>query len=264
MRLALRAASLRGPGLPGWTQSLPVLCDPSLWTDGPVQPLPLTTLPPNERRRAGPINRLALSVAEEACAQASLNPTTVASLFASSNGDGGVIDSIMRALTTPGAEVSPTQFHNSVHNAAGGYWPISHNSISPATAISCFDWTFGTGLLKAAAEAITENHPVLFVAYDMPIPGPIGTVRITPVSFACAFVLDPTPDAPAIAQLVLSYNASAPDMTDVPEHPAFRSLALGNPAARSLPLFRLLALRQAGTISAGCLNGALRIEVTPC
>ncbi|BCK76820.1 beta-ketoacyl synthase-like protein [Acetobacter aceti NBRC 14818] len=264
MRLALRAVSLRGPGLPGWTGSVPVLCDPSLWTDGPVRPPPLMTLPPNERRRAGPISRLALSVAEEACAQTSLNTVTVSSVFASANGDGGVIDSILRAITTSGEDVSPTQFHNSVHNAAAGYWTISHGSISPATAIGCFDWTFGTGLLKAAAEAVTENHPILFVAYDMPIPGPIGTVRITPVSFACAFVLDPDVDAPAMAQLTLTYDASAPDATDLPEDPSLRALALGNPAARSLPLLRLLALRQAGTISAGCLNGALRIEVTPC
>lgn len=264
MRLALRAAALRGPGLPGWTDSVPVLCDPSLWIDRPVQPPPLTTLPPNERRRAGPISRLALSVVEEACAQTSLNPTTMASVFASANGDGGVIDSILRAITTPGMDVSPTQFHNSVHNAAAGYWTISHSSISPATAIGCFDWTFGTGLLKAAAEAVTENHPVLFVAYDMPIPGPIGTVRVTPVPFACAFVLDPDVDAPAMAQLTLIYDASATDTTDLPDDPSLRALALGNPAARSLPLLRLLALRQAATLSAGCLNGALRIEVTPC
>ncbi|AAW61149.1 beta-ketoacyl synthase chain length factor [Gluconobacter oxydans] len=264
MHLSLRAVAVRGPGLPCWDAAIPVLRDPALWTDGPVILPPLTALPRNERRRAGPISRLALSVAEEVCAQAGMDPAALSAVFSSSNGDGGVIDSILHTLTAPDVAVSPTQFHNSVHNAAAGYWTIGHGSISPATALGCFDWSFGAGFLNAAAEAVTENHPVLFVAYDMPIPGPIGMVRVTPVSFACAFILDPDLNGPAVARLTLTYDASMDDVTDLPADPALRALALANPAARSLAFLMLLALRKAGYVHAGCLNGTLCMETLPC
>ncbi|MBO1324797.1 beta-ketoacyl synthase chain length factor [Acetobacter sp. TBRC 12305] len=263
MRVVVRSASVWGPGLPGWARSVAVLRDPSLW-DGTVVAAPsATALPPNERRRAGPVTRLALAVAQEACALARVEPSEIAALFSSANGDGGVIDAILNALCTPGADVSPTQFHNSVHNAPAGYWTISHGSIAPATAVSGFDWSFGQGLLKAAAEAVAEAHPVLFVAYDLPIPGPIGMVRVTQEAFACAFVLDPDPEAPGLATLSMTYDATTSE-GDAPDSAAFRQLARGNPAACGLNLLSALARRDEGCIRVACFNGQLKIEVSPC
>ena len=48
--------------------------------------------------------------------------------------------------------VSPTRFHNSVHNAAAGYWTIGAGAMQPATAISAFDASFAQGLLEAMVQ----------------------------------------------------------------------------------------------------------------
>ena len=49
--------------------------------------------------------------------------------------------------------ISPTKFHNSVHNAAAGYW--THRppaATSASTALTAFDASFGAGLLEAASQ----------------------------------------------------------------------------------------------------------------
>ena len=263
MRVVVRSASVWGPGLPGWAHSVAVLRDPDLWEGEVVAPPVATALPANERRRAGPVTRLALAVAQEACALAQIEPSDISAVFSSSNGDGAVIDTILHALCTPGEDVSPIQFHNSVHNAPAGYWTISHGSIAAATALSGFDWSFGQGLLKAAAEAVAEARPVLLAAYDLPIPGPIGTVRITQEAFACALVLDPDPDASGLATLRITYDPTSSE-GDEPENEAFRKLARGNPAARGLPLLSALARQGAYRVRTEGLNGPLTIEVSPC
>ncbi len=264
MIVGVRGVSVWGPGLAGWTQAQSRLRGQVEWTPDVVPPPPASSLAPNERRRSGPVTRLAHAVAEEACAVAGTDGSALSVVFTSANGDGGVIDSILKVLSQPGGEVSPTQFHNSVHNACAGYWTIGHNSIASATALSCYDWSFGLGLLKAAAEAVVEKHPVLFVAYDQPIPGPIGRVRITESAFACALLLDPDLGQPALAHMHLHYDPMGHDVPDLPEHEGLRALALGNPAARSLPLLACLARRQAGSVTVDCRSGQLRVDVSPC
>ncbi len=59
--------------------------------------------------------------------------------------------------------MSPTQFHNSVHNAAAGYWSIAHGSRQPATCLGAHDWTWAAALLKAVAEVAATGAPVLLV-----------------------------------------------------------------------------------------------------
>lgn len=264
MKVGVRGVSVWGPGLAGWVQAQACLQGKAEWTGLVQTPPPAAALAPNERRRSGPVTRLAMAVAEEACSMAGIEPSHLSVVFASANGDGGVIDGILRALTEPGGEVSPTQFHNSVHNAPAGYWTIGHGSLASAVALGCYDWSFGLGLLKAVSEAVVEQHPVLLVAYDQPIPGPVGTVRITKASFACALLLDPDLNQQTIAQLNLHYDPEGTDPSDMPTHEGLRALALGNPAARSLPLLTCLAQQLGGGVRLACQHGHLKLDVTPC
>lgn len=264
MIVGVRGVSVWGPGLAGWGQAQSCLRNQAEWVADVTPPPPASLLAPNERRRSGPVTRLALAVAEEACALAGVDASALSVVFASANGDGAVIDAILKTLSQPGGEVSPTQFHNSVHNACAGYWTIGHGSLAPATALGCYDWSFGLGLLKAAAEAVVEQHPVLFVAYDLPIPGPIGEVRITKSAFACALLLDPDVNQQAMARLQLHYDPLSTGPVDMPVHEGLRALALGNPAARSLPLLTCLAQQRAGSVMVDCRSGHLRVEIFPC
>ena len=101
---------------------------------------------------------------------AGLPPGAVRSVFGTSNGDGPVIHAILETLAGPDPQVSPTQFHNSVHNVAAGYWSIGAGSQEPAACLGCHDFTFAAALLKAAAEAAAERAPVLLCVYDAPLP----------------------------------------------------------------------------------------------
>ena len=57
--------------------------------------------------------------------------------------------------------MSPIRFHNSVHNAAAGYWTIGTDCHEPYTALSAFEDTFGEGLLEALSQAACRTAPVL-------------------------------------------------------------------------------------------------------
>jgi hypothetical protein len=97
-------------------------------------------LPPAERRRTGLPVRLALDVGLQALRASTREPERLATVFTSSCGDGTVIHELCEALDSAERAVSPTRFHNSVHNAPAGYWGIALRARAPSTSLCCFDW----------------------------------------------------------------------------------------------------------------------------
>jgi hypothetical protein len=209
--------------------------------------------------------RLALAAAAEAAAGE--DAASLETVFASSNGDGAVVGAILEALTDPDGAISPTLFHNSVHNAAAGYWGIGVGSARPSISVGGHDDTAAAGLLQAAAAVSARGRRVLFCAYDAPLPPPLAAARRTTVPFAAAMVLLPEPDAAsARGSLDLRFRPEAPP-------PATRSgpadpldaLAAENPAARVLPVLRALAARRAAALRLPLLGDAsLEVELAPC
>ena len=254
-----------GPGLLGWTKSLPVLQgrqDPAFEE---AMPPPSALLSATERRRSGLSVRLALAVAQEASAMAGIPPGAVRSVFGTSNGDGPVVHAILETLAGPDRQVSPTQFHNSVHNAAAGYWSIGAGSQMPALCLGCHDATFAAALLKAAAEGQAEDSPVLLCVYDAPMPEPLGRVRPTDGAFGAALVLSPQRSGDSLARISVRYKAEPVEAGAwEPRVPGLRRLAAGNPAARALPLLEALARSEPDAMQAELLDGRIEIEVEPC
>jgi hypothetical protein len=216
-------------------------------------------LAPAERRRAPDSVRVACDVALEACSMAGREPATLASVFASGQGDLAITDYLCRTLAGNPLDLSPTRFHNSVHNAAAGYWTIATGCHQPSTAISAGDASFAAGLLEAATEALCEDAAVILVAFDTPAEGPMSDVCPGRTLFGAALVLAPPGSARRVAglRLVIDHDAraSGPPATLVIDSPV---------AAGSLALFDALA---AGTRRQIVLDGAgapaLAIEVTP-
>ena len=118
-------------------------------------------LPPNERRRSSDCVRWAVQVAQEAIAQSGLDPREVPTVFASSGGEMGVLDKLCRAPGDAERVISPTLFHQSVHNTAAGYWGIATTCQQSSTALSCYDDSFAAGLLEAVTFVCVEQRPVL-------------------------------------------------------------------------------------------------------
>ena len=126
MRLYVEGVGLCGPGLDGWAASLPILGGLQDYVPAPAMVPPSALLPANERRRAAQIVKIALAVGAEAFAAAGRDPADTATIFASSGGDGETIHEILSVLASPHRELSPTRFHNSVHNVAGGLLEHRH------------------------------------------------------------------------------------------------------------------------------------------
>jgi len=256
LRVAIRGLSVLGPGLSGWAASAPILAGEAPWLPADYVPPAPTLLPATERRRTSPSVRLALAAAVEAVQASGIPPEELASVFASSNGDGSVIGMILDALQEPLVQISPTQFHNSVHNAAAGYWGIAVGSSRPSVSLGGHDRVFATGLLHAATQAAATAEPVLFCAYDTPLPAPLSGKRRTDLPFATAMVLSPGPgDAALILRFVAEAATGEPSLDG-----DLGTLIPQNPVARALPLLAALAARRAASF-AWSLTEDSRLEV---
>lgn len=264
LRVSVEAVELHGAGLPSWTTSQTILAG-----EKPLRPEAVTLeapaqLSPAERRRAIPAVKLALAVGIGAVGQSHRDPKTLPVVFASSGADGETISAILAALATPSREVSPTRFHNSVHNAPSGYWGVAMQSQEAVTSLSGADASFATGLLEACVQAVSCGQPVLLVAYDLPYPPPLDSVRRIETSFGVALVLNPAPSDRALWELEVRIVAATANDASRCSDPAMETLRRGNPAARSLPLLALLAARSPGTVRLDLVHGALEIAVRPC
>jgi Beta-ketoacyl synthase, N-terminal domain len=266
----IEGIGILGPGLESWPGALALLEGRSPYNSQPtVLPVP-EGLPPAERRRLGRVVKLALAVGLEATSRAGADPATLPAVFASSGGDGHNCHEICQALSLADRLISPTRFHNSVHNAAAGYWSIATGSQAASNALCAFDASFAAGLLEAVVQVVLERRQVLLVAYDAQYPPPLFAKRPIPEAFGVAFVLGPaSAETPAprlgpapLARLTVAFSDSPADrMAD----PAFESLRGSIPAARSLPLLYQLATRQAAVVHIEYLDGrSLAVEVEPC
>ncbi|HET6430644.1 beta-ketoacyl synthase chain length factor [Dyella sp.] len=203
------------------------------------------TLPANERRRAPESVLLASEVAGQAVAMSGRAPGELACVFTSSHGDQAITDYMCATLASAPAELSPTKFHNSVHNAPVGYWTIATECHAASTAVCAHRLSFGAGLLEAAALALADARPVLLVCSDVAGSGPLREVTYCEQSFGCAMVLAPAAagDRHGIATLRLTLGRRAEPAAP---RPALASWLAGNPAAGALDLLAPLALREAG------------------
>ena len=94
-------------------------------------------------------------------------------MFTSSSGDGDNVHAICESARHAERQVSPTRFHNSVHNAAAGYWSIATQCRAASTSLCCHDASFAAGLLEAASQVAVDGKPVALIAYDHPYPAPL-------------------------------------------------------------------------------------------
>jgi Beta-ketoacyl synthase, N-terminal domain len=269
----IEGIGLLGPGLDGWTGSVAILEGRSPYIPQPtVLPVP-DGLPPAERRRLGRVVKLALGVGLQATSKAGVDPVSLPSVFTSSGGDGQNCHEICQALSLEERMISPTRFHNSVHNAAAGYWSIATGSTAASNALCAFDASFAAGLLEAVTQVTVDRTRVLLVAYDAQYPPPLFMKRPIPEAFGVAMVLrpvgagasateEPTAVAGSLGRLALSFSdAPADRMSEA----AFEDLRASIPAARSLPLLYQLAVRKPAVVNIEYLDGrCIAVEVTPC
>ena len=228
-------------GLPDWAAARAFVRDGTLVDAAPARPSP-QVLAPNERRRAPDTVAVALEVALAACQAAGREPRDLPSVFASTHGDLGITDYMCSTLVGDPRSVSPTRFHNSVHNAAAGYWTIGAGCTQATTAISAYDASFAEGLVEALVQLHAGQEAVLLVGYDGTATGPLSPIARSEGLLGGALVLAREAKAgkPRIIVDVVEGAASTP-----PD--ALARLAGANASAPMLPLFEALA-RGAGEV----------------
>ena len=229
-----------GPGLADWATARAVFCGEQAYARTDDVAPASNLLPAAERRRATPSTRTALTAAQQALQQAQVDPTTVPAVFGSDSGNPEIINDICAMLAAGDYQISPTKFHNSVHNAASGYYSIAVASHRAVTSLCALDGTAAAVLLEAAVQATADHTPVLMVCYDLPYPFPLSEARPSVDGWAVALVLAPPDHVSAIARLTLSDAPDDAGDTSLID-PALEKARLGNPTARFLSLLSALA-----------------------
>jgi len=183
-------------------------------------------LPSAERRRLNPLSAATLRAAERLVAARPRDAVReVPLVFGSADGDGAVLLKLLRALRER-EPLSPTQFHNSVHNAPAGYWSIGLSSTAATTAIAAGADTPEVALAEAGLQAIAANAPAIMVVAngrftdELAVPRP-GAQPLTlaawceplqPTSrWRCALTprsAETTADGPTLEQAVRSRGAA--------------------------------------------------------
>ena len=282
---------LLGPGIDDWLSGAPILAGVAPYSPrATVLPAP-AALPAAERRRTGVVVRLALAIGFEATSRAGANPADLPTVFSSSGGEGENCHEICQTLATGDRQLSPTRFHNSVHNAASGYWSIAAGATASSSVLCAFDASFGAGLLEALTQVVVEQTAVLLVAYDSGYPEPLRAVRPIPEAFGVAMVLAPVlaltsapqaaaargfraaadrdaADGAAAATPTGARNVLTATLTDAPADSMadarLEALRATIPAARSLPLLSKLARQESGSVVIDYLEAQrIGIEVSP-
>ena len=239
------SVALVGPGLPDWPSTREVLRGERPWQHAATVCTLPPILPPAERRRTSLAVRIALAAAYQAVADCSFDAAQMASVFTSSGGDGVTCHLICEALAQEDRRISPTHFHNSVHNAPSGYWGIGMRAAGASTSLCGHDASFAAGLIEALMQARATGAAVLLVAYDAPYPEPLQACRPIPDAFGLALVLSPQATQRATLRMSLTIGAAAPTRL---EDPALEALRLAVPTARALPLMQVIARQQSATV----------------
>ena len=263
MKLYIEGVGLRAPGLADWNAGREVFSGQTEYRHERLVISSNETLPAAERRRATNVVKLAITVCSEALMHAGARAEDTPSIFSSSGGDGETITAILEVLATDARELSPTRFHNSVHNAPSGYWGIATRSYEASTSLCAYDFSFAAGLLEAASQVLTTKRAVLLASYDLAYPEPLHAVRPISYGFAVALLLSPRMTARTLAELSVSLNCHGGEPTKA-VHPDLEALRQRNPAARSLPLLTAVAGTAEQQLSLEYIAGnSILISVVP-
>ncbi|EPC03288.1 hypothetical protein L861_17245 [Litchfieldella anticariensis FP35 = DSM 16096] len=236
----VESIAMLGPGLPDWQTSIDMLRNPVRFAPGAAPGITTAPAKANGRRRTTPVIRLALQVTDQLARDSSLDLSKATSIFASSSGDLQVLDKVCTSLTEEDPPVSPKQFQNIVHNAAGGFWSLEAGAKGTTTSLSARESSFTAGLIEAYTCLIDVDAPVVFACYDHPAPPLLDRYLPIPTPFASAMVLTREPTSNSRFALACDIHPEQPETVMI-DHPELERLRTTHTAARGLPLFHTMA-----------------------
>lgn len=251
-RVYVESVGLFANGMESWPQAQLIVRGEADYVFGDVTLPSPEWLPPAERRRTSDIIKLALCAGREALVSAEHSITDAYTVFTSSGGSGEVIHQICESLATAERDVSPTRFHNSVHNAPAGYWGIATRNEWPSTSLCAHDASFAAGMLEAVAQSHATTQPVLLLAHDLRYPSPLDGARPVQGVFSVALLLTRAKTEKSLCSLDVTLSAACEATTM--QSPPLEALRIGNPAARCLPLLASIVSRKNDLVTIDNVN----------
>jgi len=265
LKIYINGVGVAGSGITGWKEAVPMFAGKDVYVPADYKYVEPDILPPNERRRSVKTVQLAIAVALEAVEHSGANMADLQTVFASSMGDGYVMDNLLRRLAMPHKVVSPIAFHNSVHNAAGGYWLIGAKCMKASTSITGKEATFGVALMESASQIVTETTQLLLVLYDIQSPEPLNQALPIKDLFAMGLVMSRERDEHSFAVMEFSVTPKDGQQPGEMDNTALETLRAGNPAGRSLPLLAAIAKgREEDVVIEYTKQALIHLHITPC
>lgn len=248
------------PTLPGWDAARAAFRGEGMPAAAALRRPSAELLAPAERRRAPDTVALALEVGLCAVDASGHRAADLPSVFTSTHGDLVITDYMCKTLVSAPLQVSPTKFHNSVHNATAGYWTMATGCMQSSTAISAYDCSFAAGLLETLVQCSADERPVLLVGYDIEACGALASTTASHGLLAVALVLSPRRGEHSVATLAWSVQGGKA-LEPPPLHSAAARSLAGNAMADCLPLFEALATGAAEPLALP-LSSLLSLHVT--
>ncbi|MGH1439444.1 MAG: beta-ketoacyl synthase chain length factor [Cellvibrionaceae bacterium] len=248
----LSAFGAWGKGFANWDELVELIQSPdalpkeeSLHSKGPKPEV----IPANERRRSPLPVKLAVESSWQATQMAGVDPSTLTCVFVSGFGDTQLTDYMCKVLATESKELSPTKFHNSVHNAAAGYWTISTGCEKAANSVAGFQDSVSLTLMEAMIQCQQEQKAILLTFFDAPVSSVLTDIMGPGSAFSFSIIIEPCQvdsknasdddkDAVILSARVSENGCDWPVLTNA--HGIVEEVYHNNPSARILSLIEMI------------------------
>jgi hypothetical protein len=182
---------LRGVGL--WSTGF---ADPDAWCRGEPDPGLKTAgaamLEGPLRRRASALTRISVEVFDQATRAAGVDPSTIPTIWATAHGEHGTAIKLLKMMVRGEGKVSPTHFHNSVHNTPSAYASIAVGNGSASTTLTGGPELVSSAILEAFCHLDAGTPEVVVVLGDEPLHAPFDRGDMQePLAISFVFASDP-------------------------------------------------------------------------
>ncbi len=237
------STSIALPGISGIESFIDLLRHTPLEFSTDTVDLPASDLLPIRlKRRMSRLIQMTVSTtfqARQSCAGSADAPL----VYGSANGEINTIGSVLNEIFQEPPLVSPSAFHNSVHNSAPGYWSILTRLHHASTTISAGETTFGCALLQAAAMLSDRDPFVQLTVGDEKIQVPQwADPGHTNIDFCGSMVLSRHTSGDALAHIIDLRHMHGPEATEYQKeaHPIRIASGYRHPCAAFYVLLEFL------------------------
>jgi hypothetical protein len=182
---------------------------------------------------------MGVDVLSQASEAAGCDLATVPSVWATAHGEHSTAMSLLGMMQQGSGKVSPTHFHNSVHNTSSGYASIAVGNCAPSVTLTGGAELVVAALLEAMCQLEATGGEILVVLADEALRPPFERADVH-APLALALCLSASSEGASAVLSELRRDTVAP----VKPHGRFGGLHV----SAALPLLEHIELRRPGTV----------------